>query len=131
MAANKEPIFTLTPVIGAVQISTANANLDGTGALGTVITGGTNGTRISKITIKSIVTTTAGIIRLFIDNGSAAFLFKEILVAAITKSATVAAFAYELGLPGESALVLPTGYSLKAATEKAEAFNVIAEGGNY
>ena len=131
MAANVNPIFTLTPVIGIVSISTANANLDGTGTIGTVITGGTDGTRISKITIKALVTTTAGMLRLFIDNGATINLWKEILVSAITPSATVASFSNVLELFGEDALVLPSSYVLKASTEKAESFMIIAEGGNY
>jgi hypothetical protein len=131
MAANIDPIFLLTPKVGMVAIATANANLDGTGTIGTVFTAGSNGSRIHKITIKAIVTTTAGMIRIYIYDGAAYKLLKELLVTAITKSATVSAFEYELYLPEEEALILPTGYSLRASTEKAETFNVIAEGGDY
>ena len=131
MAANTSPIFTLTPVIGMVAISTANTNRDGTGTIGTVIAGGTDGTRIHRITIKAIVTTTAGMVRLFIDDGTNIILWREIVVDAITASATVAAFEEEILLDGEEALILPATYELQAATHNAEAFNVIAEGGNY
>ena len=131
MPANITPIFTLSPKIGQVAIATANANRDGTGTVGTVLTAGSNGTRVNRITIKASVTTTAGMIRLFIYNGSTYFLLREIAVAAITVSATVSAFEYILELLGERALILPTGYSLRASTEKAENFNIHAEGGDY
>jgi len=134
MSANTSPIFTLTPKIGVVNISTANANRDGTGDIGTVITGGANGTRISRITIKAAVTTTAGTVRLYIGNDAGTpviSLWREVLVTAITASATVAAFEYSLSLLGEGALILPPNYTLRASTEKAESFNVVAEGGDY
>lgn len=131
MAANINPIFTLTPVIGVVNISTANTNRDGTGTLGTVITGSTNGTRISQIVIKALGATTAGIVRLFIDNGVSVHLWKEISISAISPSDTVIAFSASVDLTGEYALILPNSYILKAGTEKAESFAVFAEGGNY
>lgn len=131
MTANTHPIHTLAQIIGMAQIATANANRDGTGTLGTVVTGAGDGTRIHKITIKATVTTTAGMIRLFIDNLTNIRLWKEIPVTAITPSATVEAFSSIIELLGEEALTLPSGYILKAGTEKAETFNVIAEGGNY
>jgi hypothetical protein len=132
MAANTIPVFTLTPVLGAVQISTANANRDGNGTLGTVVTGGAYGTRISRITIKAQVTTTAGMVRLFIeDSMGSKFLWKEILVTAITASATVAAFESIIDLTDDYALVLPVNYILKASTEKAELFSITVNGGSY
>lgn len=132
MAANITPIFTLTPVIGAVLISTANTGLDGSGTLGTVLTGSTNGSRITRVTVKAQATTTAGMVRLFIeDPGGSKFLWKEIPVPAITASATVAAFTYVLELIGELALVLPYNYILKASTEKGESFSITAEGGAF
>jgi len=130
MVANTEPIFSLTPVVGMVEIDTANTNLDGTGTIGTVLTGSTDGTRVTKIRIQATVTTTAGMVRLYIDDG-AIYLWKEVVVDAITIDADTEAFSYILELFGERALVLPSGYILKASTNIGENFNVIAEGGNY
>jgi hypothetical protein len=131
MTANTFPIFTLIPNIGQATISTANANRDGTGTIGTVLTAGADGTRVTRISIKARVTTTAGMVRLFIYTGAAYHLWREILVTAITPSATVASFEYTIELTGDRALVLPTGYSLRASTEKAEAIDVVIEGGNF
>lgn len=74
-------------------------------------------------------TTTAGMIRLFLHDGAAYHFYEELVVAAITPSATVAAFDIEY-IPTKP-LVLPTGWSLRASTEKAEAFSVLATGGNF
>lgn len=131
MAANTSPIFTITPVIGFAQVSVANPNRDGTGTLETLITGDTNGTRISKITIKAVNTVTSGMIRLFLSNGTVTRLWREIPVTATTPSATATSFSFILDLRGEDALVLPASYTLKVSTEKAEVFNVFAEGGSY
>jgi hypothetical protein len=38
---------------GMVKISTANSNLDGSGTLGTVLTGASNGTLIKTVTVKA------------------------------------------------------------------------------
>lgn len=104
------------------QISTANTNRNGTGTIGTVITGATNGTRVDDISIVATGTTTAGVIRLFISDGSNVRLWQEILVSAITPSTTVQVWSYTLL---NQALLLKSGWSLQAATNNAETFNVI------
>jgi hypothetical protein len=132
MAANTTPIFTLTPVIGMAVISTANTNRDGTGDIATVITGATDGTRIHKITVIATVTTTAGMVRLYIADATPNIrLWREVQVSAITVGATVKGFTEVISLVGETALILPSGYSIRASTHNAHTFNVIAEGGNY
>ncbi|MFZ1331203.1 MAG: hypothetical protein WAR83_03395, partial [Flavobacteriales bacterium] len=50
------------------DIDTANSNLDGTGTLGTIVTGTLNGTRINSLSIKAIGNTDNGMIRLFIKD---------------------------------------------------------------
>lgn len=127
--------FAATPKVGVSTISTANTNRDGTGTIGTVFTAGTSGSRVDRIIVEATGTTTAGMVRLFLHNGTTAFLWREVSVSAITPSATVQTFsatqssnsAVDIGyLP----LVLPTGWSLRASTHNAESFNVIAIGGD-
>jgi hypothetical protein len=136
MAVSNLPIFEQTPRIGGLttQVSTANASRDGiTGTYEDIITGGVNGTRIDHIDISAAVVTTDGVIRLFItpSGGGTPRLWKEILVQAITPSATVQVWSASIdcSLPGNR-LVLPSGYILKASTHNAQAFNVIAHGGD-
>jgi hypothetical protein len=128
---NSTPIFVGLANFGHGVVSVANANRDGTGTVVVVFTAGLYGSRVHRLRIKAAVTTTAGMVRLFINDGAAKFLYKEIPVSAITASATVETFVWELQLANEDALILPTGYTLLAATEKAEAINVFAEGGDF
>lgn len=128
------PQYATTPKVGMAVISTANTARDGTGTIGTVFSAGASGSRIDKVIVKATGTTTAGVVRLFIHDGSNARLFDEIVIAAITPSATVTAFQNTLAsnqITFELPIVMPTGYSLRASTEKAETFNIIAFGGDF
>lgn len=122
------PIFTATPKIGMAAISTANTNRDGTGTLGTVITGATNGTKVFEVVICASGTVTAGVVRLFIDNGTNTRLIEEILITATTPGTTTAVARYVRTFNN---LVLPNAYVLKASTHNAEGFNVIAYAGDF
>lgn len=128
---NTNPVFTDTPNFGRVSIAAANAGRDGTGTVGTAFTAGLKGSRVHRIRINAIVTTTTGLIRIFIHDGAAYFLYKEIIVTAVTPSATTPAFSSVLELPGELALQLPTGFTIRVSTEKAETFHVFVEGGDF
>jgi hypothetical protein len=132
--ANTAPLFSLTPHIGMVVISTANTGRDGTGTLGSVLTGATNGTRVDRIVIEATGTTTAGMVRLFIfDGASTTQLWQEIPVSALTPSGTVQSFRFVIISPDPQTplLVLPSGYILKAGTNNAESFSVIGQAGDF
>lgn len=127
------PQFAATPKVGIATISTANTNRDGTGTLGTVLTAGASGTRIRRIEVQATGTTTAGMVRLYLHDGTTAHLFLEVPVSAITPSGTVSAFTAnysEATTTDQLPLTIPTGYSLRASTHNAESFKVIAEGGD-
>lgn len=128
-----KPAFVSTPIVGAASISTANTGRDGSGTTGLLATGAAGGTRIDSVSVVATATTTAGMVRLFLDTGGGTaadlFLISEISVTAVTPSATVKAFAGEMTWP--RGLVLPSGYKLCVSTEKAEAFDVTAYGGNF
>lgn len=126
--------YAATPKVGIAAISTANTNRDGSGTIGTVLTAGTNGSRIDAIDIKATGTTTAGMIRLFVHNGTTAFLLTEVPVLALTPSGTSPAWETQLNtntMTQVLPLVLPSGFSLRASTNNAETFNVIAVGGDF
>lgn len=122
------PQFADTPIIAAGQVSTANTGRDGTGTMSTLVSGATNGTRIDRITVEATVTTTAGMVRFFIHDGTNTRLWREVPVVAVTPSASAAAFTAILNGLG---LVLPSTYELRASTHNAEAINVIVEGAEY
>lgn len=131
--ANTTPLFTITPRAGMVRISTANTGRDGSGTTGDVLTGATSGTRIDRVVITATGTTTAGMVRLFIYDGSAnTRAWREVPVTAITVAASTAAFTATISSPdGAPLLVVPNAYVLRASTHNAETFDVIALGGDY
>lgn len=109
-----------------VTINTANSNLDGTGTLGTVITGTGSGINIKRIFIKAIGDVTQGMVRLFIDTGSGVRLIREIPIPTVDQRGVTPAFQYVIQFP--KGLVINNGWILKASTQNAESFNILAEG---
>jgi len=86
---------------GVCTISAANTARDGTGTIVKLFANdtdiGANGTRVDTLNIVATVTTTAGVIRMFGWDGAAYFLiYPEILVSAVTPSATVSSWAITL-----------------------------------
>jgi hypothetical protein len=137
MGVGRTPIFTDADYVGYCQVSTANTNRDGTGSLQTLATGGLVGARINMVKVVATVTTTAGMVRLFLslDNGTTKRLVGEIPISAITPSATVAAFTadyfFNAGVTGEPIKLPDANAILYASTHNAEAINVFASGGKY
>lgn len=109
------------------QISTANSELDGTGTIADVLTAASNGTEIASVIIKATGNTTAGMIRLYIYDGTNNRLLMEIPVEATTKSAKVHSFSRRITF-NRSGFSLKATWKLRASTEKGETFNIIAEG---
>jgi hypothetical protein len=124
-----QPIFFATPKNGAGDLSAANTNRDGTGTLVDIISGGTSGTKVERVIVQAKATTTAGFVRLFLNNGTTSRLIREVPVTAATPSASVAAFRSEVDFSNPSQiLVVPNGWKLQAAPHNAETFAVTAIG---
>ena len=124
------PGYAATPRNSSVAIATANTARDGTGTVGTVFTAGGSGSRIDSLQIVPAGTVTAGMVRLFVYNGTAYFLLKEIPILAVTPSSTVAVqpISLQSNVDALMPIILPTGYSLRASTNNAETFHVTAMG---
>ncbi len=116
--------YAATPRAAAGQVSTANTNRDGTGTIATIFTAGASGSRVDDILVTATGTTTAGMVRLFLQDGTTARLWQEIPVTPVTPSGTVPAFTFTLL---NQALMLPSGWSLRASTNNAETFNVFVD----
>lgn len=134
MSANTTPIFTRSALLSSgtltyAQVSAANTNRDGTGTVVTVVTGGADGTRIDSVLAKAIVTTTAGMVRLYLGDGTNIRLIHEMTVDAITASGTVVAWVEEW-TPTQPIILAPSDL-LIASTNNAEAINVFAFGAHY
>jgi hypothetical protein len=125
MASN--PVFAVTPRIGMGQVSVANANRDGvTGTYVDIIVGASTGTRVAEIVIQATVTTTAGMVRLFITDGVSTRMFDEVAVAAATVSATVKGTRLSTTYNN---LILPNAsWKIIASTHNANAIEVFALG---
>lgn len=121
MASNAQ--YVGTPKNGVSQVSTANTNRDGTGTLATVYTAGANGSRIDLLKIISVSTTTAGMVRLFIDDSTNTRLIAEIPVIAVTPSSTTPCWYVDYEFT--NGLILQANWILKASTNNAETFNII------
>lgn len=133
------PQYTARPISAVAALSAANVNRDG--ATGTYVTaytftaaasGGLGG-RIDALTIKATSITTAGLVRMFINNA----LVREFAVTPISPSGTVASFTVPTtdgaDANGRVALgiVCAPGDIVKFSTHNAEAFQVRIEGGEF
>jgi hypothetical protein len=127
--------YASTPKIGSALLTTADTSLTAPSTVGTVFTAGASGSRIDYIDIQGVATSVAGIINLFIFDGTNYFLYTQVPVIAITSSTTAVAFSSVLSSNGNANILpinLPTGYSLRATTSVAQTgIRVTASGGDY
>ena len=111
------------------QVTTANTTRDGTGAVVTLVTGATNGTRVDDIYIAAAGTTTAGVVRMFLSDGTNHRLMQEFLISAVTPSTTVGVWSMFLPNLG---ILLKSGWSLRFSTNNTETFNILmTRGGDF
>lgn len=121
-----EPAFAVTPRIASVNVATANTNRDGTGTVATLITGASTGTRIAEIVVQAKVTTTAGMVRVFLYDGTTYYLFDEVSIQGATVSASIKGTRVSTTY---SNLVLPNAnWSVRVSTHNAESMDVTALG---
>ncbi len=142
MASNVQPIYPRKVVGAEVAFSTANTNRDGTGTIGTLYSSPAastdhSGSIVQSITVCATSTTTAGVIRLYRHNGTTFFLIREILVTAITPSATIKSWTIPTSEGADSNgrlvlnLLLEPGDSIRISTHNAEAFVATVDVGEY
>lgn len=130
MSSNRIPIHIDSGLVAQVQVSTANTNRDGSGTIGTLLTASGNGYLVTRIDAVATVTTSAGLVTVFLHDGSNYRLFTELTISAVTPSATLAAATAYWTASG-SGLYLPSGWSIRVATTIAQTINVFAHYGTY
>jgi len=135
MAIN--PSFSPLPRTEVGQVSAANALRDGTGTTVALWTAPARGSKIEEIQVKATVTTTAGMVRIFLSNdgGTTRRLIREFAIPVATVSASVQAAGPET-VPALSwtpaNLVLNNASSiLYASTHNAEVSNVFVHGADF
>jgi hypothetical protein len=129
MAMNTSPTFGGPFKTGNVSIATANANRDGSGTVGTLWAAApTDGDICEVIRIRYIVSTTAGMVRVFRDTGAGTaasrFLIHEFVVPVVTVAANVAGHS-DAWHPN---LKLKSGELIVVSTHNAEECDVTADG---
>jgi hypothetical protein len=127
--------YASTPKVGSALLTTADTSLTAPTTVGTIISAGASGTRIDYIDVQGVATTVAGLINLFIYDGTTYFLWQQIPVQAITSSTTVPAFSVTISSNSNAnvmPMTIPTGYSLRATTSVAQTgIRVLAYGGDF
>lgn len=124
------PAFAVTPRIGYAQCTTADSNRDsGVTSASTIVTGAATGTKIERVVAihnADSAASSAGVVRLWLYNGTANYLFDEFTVTAITPSSTVVGWRAERRYDD---LILPdSSSSLKASISISDSILVIAFG---
>lgn len=113
-----DPAFAATPANGAALLGSAETDLQAPTTTSVILTAGANGTKVEEVVVQAsksaalTPTTVAGLVYLFLYDGSTYHLFDTIAINANTASSTI---------PGirvrnvYSNLVLKTGWSLRAS----------------
>lgn len=132
MAQNTTPIFINEGLGGAAQMTTANPNRDGTGALVTVVTGqATDGSRLDCLIFQAVGIVNPDVVRIFYDDTSNDRLIDEILInTSISPTAQTLAWRY-IWRPPQSPWHIQPGHEIKVASHIGNDINVIAIGGHY
>lgn len=135
MAANTNPIYTLTPNTSWIEVITANTTKDLTaGTTYLAFTAGANGSYLKALRIRPMGTNVATVLRVWINNGSSTgtlannSCYDEITVTATTNSevAAIAGTEFPLNMP------INAGYKIYITTgTTVTAIKVTAIGGDY
>jgi len=127
--------YASTPVFGSVNLTGSDTSLTAPVTIGSILTAGASGTRIDYIEIQGVATTVAGLVNLFVYDGTNYILWQQVPVQAVTSSTTAPAFTFALSSNGNANIMplnLPTGYSLRAAISVAQTgLRITAYGGNF
>ena len=131
-----DPQFAAVVRLGAALLGSAETNLQVPAQASTIVTAGASGTKIEEIVVHAsqttlVASTVAGLVYLFLHDGSTFHIFDTVPVSLITASATVAPFRASQRYVN---LWLPASWSLRASNSiagNASILKVEAFGGDY
>lgn len=113
-----DPAFAATPNTGAALLGNAETDLQAPTTTSVILTAGSSGTKVEEIVVQAsksgslVATTVAGLVYLFLYDGSTYHLFDTITITAITASSTVPGFRQRNVYTN---LYLKSGWSLRAS----------------
>lgn len=111
------PTFASVPRAASALLGAAETNLQVPTTTSTVFTAGASGSKIEELVVEAsnttlTVTTVAGLVYVFLHDGTTFHLFDTIIVTAISGSATVQPFRASARYTN---LVIPTAWSVRAS----------------
>lgn len=110
------PAFASTPRAASALLGAVETDLQAPAQSSTVFTAGASGSKVEEIVVQAsksgslIATTVAGLVYIFLHDGSTYHAFDTITVTAVTASATVPGFRASNRYAN---LFLPTGWSIR------------------
>ena len=135
MSANTSPIFPIAPrsqhmtVVGAAAI-TARTAIVGTTGLTLLFTPGANGSRVDQITFTATGTTLAGIMDVWLYDGTNSQLLQEFAVTVVTpNTTTTVGYTSTLNFTN---LTLPSTHAIYVSSQVAsQLIGAVCQGGDY
>ena len=125
-----KPAFAATPRQGQTSIATAELSLTAPTNVGTILMAGANGSRVERLRAVGAASTVAGLVNVFLYDGSVYRLIRAIVVGAASPGATVPAWGSDGSgmISFEGGLMLPSGWSLRATTTVGQTIHLTADG---
>ena len=122
-----DPAFAATVNLGGALLGAVETNLQVPTTASTIVTAGASGTRIDEITVQAsatslVATTVAGLVYIFLYDGTHYRLFDTYPVNAITVSATVQPFRLSRIYQN---LILKNGWSLVASQSQSSNASIL------
>lgn len=106
-----DPAFAATPENASVIASaTLDTSLTAPTNVATLFTAAASGSKIEELVFEGLGTTVAGLVNVFLHDGSTYHLFDQFVVTAVTSSTTAAAFRVAKTY---SNLILENGWSIR------------------
>ncbi len=126
------PSFAATPAVASALASgTLDTSLTAPTNVATLISGGTNGTKVEEVVFQAVGSSVAGVINLFLYDGSTYHLYDQFAVILQTSSTTASAWRATRSYAN---LIVKSGWSLRFTVTIAGLQSIIkgtATGGDF
>lgn len=129
-----DPVFTVVPSIGITTLAaattpiTSRLNITGTTGLTQLCPVSTAGKRIDVITIRGLAVTAAGIVFIWLNDGTTSRVIDEFPITVVAASNTVEGFSLAHTY---TTLILPATYSLYCSLTVANDLSIRADGADF